>query len=81
MKIDTNLDKINLDLTTPRIRAAMHNLGIKPLDLKLKQLEDFTLAGVLPDIAAIRYEAHRKNFVKLVNKVLFERKRIIIEGP
>lgn len=30
LKPDLNINKINLDLSTPRIRAAMKNLGVLP---------------------------------------------------
>lgn len=33
LKMDTNVEKINLDLSTPRIKQAMQNLGIDKSDL------------------------------------------------
>ena len=30
LKVDINLDKIKLDLLTPRIKQAMKNLGVRP---------------------------------------------------
>lgn len=77
IKYDANLEKLNLDLTTPRIRAAMRNLGVKPEDLRVKPKEE----GVAPEIARLRYEANKRQLVKTVNRVLTERKRVEREGP
>jgi hypothetical protein len=65
----TKLDKINLDLDTPRIKAAMRNLGFKPSDLVIKPLNQFVAEdlSLREDIALIRYEALKRNFLNNVN--------------
>lgn len=77
LKYDQNVSKLDLDCSTPRIQAAMRNLGLTPNDLKLKPKEQ----SVAPEIAKLRYEANKRQLIKTVNRVLMERKRIEHDGP
>jgi hypothetical protein len=73
------LNQVNLDLDSPRIKQAMENLGITENELFKKELQDFEQPGVEAEVITLRHKHYQSRLVETINMVLEERKRIKLE--
>lgn len=75
------LERITLDLDSPRLVRACNSLGIDPSECELKQKQEFFPKGLDEGIAKMRYKHYQKQHLCMINRVLEERYRIkISEG-
>lgn len=74
------LDNLQLDLTSPRLKRAAELQGI-PLEILKKPLKkDFRDKTVSKDIVELRYKHAQEKLLERINKILRERRRIIRES-
>lgn len=70
------LEKLDLDLDSPRLKIAIENLGITVDELILLPRESFEKPGLNEDLVKIRYNHHRNRMFETVNTLIEERSRI-----
>lgn len=71
------LEKLDLDLDSPRLKLAIKNLGVSPAELKLRTKEFFLQKPQDDeDVVKIRYKHHQNGLLALVNRLLDEREEI-----
>ncbi len=71
------LDRLDLDLESPKLRLACHNLGISPRECLKKRREEFySPGGVDEDVVELRFKHFRARQMDTINRVLEERRQI-----
>ena len=70
------LERITLDLDSPRLRKACLKLGIDASECVLKQKQEFFPKGLDEGIAKMRYKHYQKSHLGMMNRVFEERYRI-----
>lgn len=74
------LDRIELDMDSPRLRLACHNLGISPKECLKKRREEFYYSpgkiALDEDVVELRFKHFRARQMDTINRVLEERKLI-----
>lgn len=70
------LERVNLDFDSPRLKQAMNNLGISIDECINKERSDFEKKGVDKDVIDLRFKHYKNRLIETLNMVLNERKNI-----
>lgn len=70
------LDKVDLELDSPRFTQAADNLGISISECRKKPFDHFAKKGVDADLADLRYKHFQSRLIDTINRVLQERRTI-----
>eukprot|EP00347_Sterkiella_histriomuscorum_P015905 403355238 len=73
------LDKVELDLESPRLKQACHQLGISLTELSKKKRDDFVQKGLDEDLINLRFKHFQQRLIDTINNVLQERRQIKIK--
>ena len=80
------LDKVDLDFDSPRMKMALHNLGCSKEECIKKYLflviniyrerSEFDRKGVDDDVINLRFKHYQNRLIDILNRILEERRRI-----
>jgi hypothetical protein len=70
------LEKVDLDFDSPRMKKALHNLGVSKEECMKKERSEFDKKGLDEDIVNLRFKHHQNRLIDILNRILEERRKI-----
>ena len=70
------LEKVDFDFDSPRMKKALHNLGVSKEECMKKERSEFDKKGLDEDIVNLRFKHHQNRLIDILNRILEERRKI-----
>lgn len=73
------LEKVNLDFESPRLKKAMDDYGITQAECEKKERFEFEKKGVDPDVVDLRFKHYQGRLIDTINQIIERRREYVLE--
>lgn len=73
------LERVNLNFDSPRLKEAMDDLGVTVEELQKKERSHFEKKGVDPEVVDLRFKHYQGRLIDTLNRVGAQRRKIVHE--